>query len=220
MNEESQVIFLEYFFKGLQKEANLSIPESIGVAIWFADQNYLLTKKAEDAPAPVAPVMSGLEKSWNSLKNFGKNLYTKGPVDVGKNLVGRFADRIGHTGAKDVINQSGMSGIGDFLKGIAPYAVPGILGYLALKATGAESGTAALGGLAAGAIGGSFWKDPANAETVGDIKNWGKNLITPAAVPPPATLTPEQAAAAAAAAAKTTADTSGAASKQLTPPPK
>ena len=52
MNKEAQAVFLEYFCKGLQKEANLSVSESIGVAIWFADQKYLLTKKAAD---PVTP---------------------------------------------------------------------------------------------------------------------------------------------------------------------
>ena len=311
MNEESQVIFLEYFCKKLQKEANLSIPESMGVVTWFAYQNPDFNKIAEDqkgkikttiddsikatkdsfkfpsndaptstgeqspiaqsvtvggispagptdpatsktasfdfdevmswfqyhdakfskmaedapvAPAPVAPVApvvtpapaAAPETLWGGIRrlvtapfNLVKDVYKKQRNEI--------TERGAHVVAKDVMNQSGISGIGDFLKGIAPYAVPGILGYLALKATGAESGTAALGGLAAGAIGGSFWKDPANAETVGDIKNWGKNLITPTAVPPAAALTPEQAEAAAAK-AKDTANTARNANK-LNPPP-
>lgn len=299
MNEESQVVFLEYFCKKLQKEANLSIPESMGVVTWFAYQNPDFKKIAEDQkgkikttidesakvtkdsfkfPSNDAPTSTGEQSpvaqsvtvggispagptdpatsktasfdfdevmSWFQYHDMsfskmaedapvvnpvaapetlwgGIRKLVAAPYNAAKNIFNNqrnlHADRIVRTGVKDIMNQSGMSGIGNFLKGIAPYAVPGIFGYLALKATGAESGTAALGGLAAGALGGSFWKDPANAETVGNIKNWGNNLITPTAVPPAAALTPGQTAAAAAAAAKAqdTADTASKAN-QLNP---
>lgn len=166
MNKEAQAVFLEYFCKGLQKEANLSVSESIGVAIWFADQKYLLTKKAADpvTPPPATttppPRQSGWDKDKAWLKGVVQDFKDNGFVKPVQDFWGGVEKRIGQAGADRVMNQSGISGVGNILERIAPYAVPGIIGYLGLKAMGAEGGTAALGGLAAGALGGSLWNDP------------------------------------------------------------
>jgi len=293
MNEESQVIFLEYFFKGLQKEANLSIPESMGVITWFACQNPEFNKIAAAAAAPTmpdppkAPIMPDPPKApimpappagsppvsaspgappvsaspgaptmpapprgtnpndklqplidalgnkitgifkpnpntipekipketpqettektpkettektpkktteetaegpgvWEKFKNFFHNtkalahVATLSPEELEKQK-NQATAAAGREAGKTILN-----GVGSFFKGMAPYAVPGILGYLALRAAGTEGGTAALGGLAAGAIGGSLWKDPSNKDQVDSMKKWFDSDPPPAKEP-------------------------------------
>ena len=121
-----------------------------------------------------------LSSAWTKVKNMVANgaalvdTATSSPEEIEK----RKNQAVAQAGA--AAGKTILGGIGSFFKGMAPYAVPGILGYLALRAAGTEGGTAALGGLAAGAIGGSLWKDPSNKDQVDSIKKWFDSDPAPA----------------------------------------
>lgn len=162
------------FMNGLKKEAGLSDGQAWGTVLWFAELGGM------DKTAGSLGTLMGIKPAGQAAKNMVDNIKNLKDQawDSGQQTVRKFLEPVGQdiekrvdtgaragarTGMEEAVANSpeilwnkakAYFTNSENLKAIAPYAVAGLGSYAAAKMMGADGGTAALTGLAGGALGG------------------------------------------------------------------